>query len=161
VIVGGVVAVAAAAGVFSVGRATRAAQSVPTIVQKQQTAVQRISHNSILLKPSAASPAITAEAAWKAVEAEQSLPKQDQITATLASITTEQSGETRTDGTIDPMYKDLLAWVIEAPEVELVPPLGPAPAGGLTQQPVQHTLCPAFFFVDATTGQPLFARQDC
>jgi hypothetical protein len=151
-------------GVLALARGTRAGQSNPTVIEHQQTVVQRLNGSGNVLRPpsTGAAPLITAAQAWQVIHNEEAgRPTPDQVTATLAEVTTEQMGATRADNSVDPMYKDLLVWVIEWPDTRLIPVSGPVPSPGMTRVASEPKPCPAYFFVDARSGKPLFAQQDC
>jgi hypothetical protein len=151
-----------AAGVF-LARATTAVQSQPTLVQKQEGKVERIGGENVVLEPPVGAPAISANAAWEAVQKE--FPGRtgtpDQVTAMLANMTTPGMNRTMSDGSLSIKYKDLLTWVIEVPNVQSLSFGGPAPGDNIPTNDNAGTLCPAYFTVDATTGTALFMTQDC
>jgi hypothetical protein len=73
------------------------------------------------------------------------------VDVTLALITDENYGHTNADDSVTPYYKDLLAWVIIASAVRLVPDMGTHAGTG-----------PACFLVDATSSSAaLYAIQRC
>jgi hypothetical protein len=149
-------------GAFFMAKVTATTQA-PVVVEKRQNAFERLNGGSIALRPPrAGSPKVTAKAAWEAVHKVHRPPSPPgQVDATLANLTTESMGRTNADNTVTPMYKDRLVWMIKLPSTVLVPDLGPIEEGGQSRSKPAPRSCPAFFFVDATTGAALFAAQDC
>lgn len=141
--------------------------SGPTINVRHVSATQKIL-NRLVMKPVPAGvrPKINAAAAVaQMIGQEGRLRKLDSVDVTLALITDENYGRinTNADGTVTPYYKDLLAWVITAPGVQLLPDIGPIPAPGSPPRgPSQHPCAgPAYFVVDATSGAALYSIQAC
>jgi hypothetical protein len=129
-------------------------QARPTIVAKRQAAVERIERTGLVLEPTDRQAKVTASEAWDALQTAGQIETNSQLTARLASMTNEEVGPADASGKVAPMYKDVLAWVIEVPDV-LIAPSGPP---GIKQE-LQR--CPGVYVVDATTGAPLFSYQLC
>jgi hypothetical protein len=150
-------------GALFVARVTGATQATPVVVEKRQPAFERLNGREIVLRPPPpGSPKVTAHAAWAAVDKVHQAPSPPgQVVATLANVTTEGAGKANADGTVTPMYKDRLLWVVEIPSTVLMPDIGPMTEPGQPRSKPAPRPCPAFFFVDAATGAALFAAQDC
>jgi hypothetical protein len=129
-------------------------QTKPTIVAKRQATVERIKRAALVLEPTDRQAKITAREAWDALQTVGQIETNSQLTARLASVTNEEVGPADASGKVAPMYRDVVAWVIEVPDV-LIAPSGPP---GVKQE-LQR--CPGVYVVDATTGKPLFSYQLC
>jgi hypothetical protein len=150
-------------GVLLVAKVTGATQATPVVVEKRQTAFERLNGRGVVLRPPPpGGPRVSAKVAWAAVDKVHQAPSPPgRVVARLATVTTEGTGKANADGTVTPMYKDRLVWVVEIPTTVLMPDIGPMEESGQPRSTPAPRLCPAFFFVDAATGAALFAAQDC
>jgi len=159
-VAGGVLACAVTAGaVLLASNGTRAGQLTPTLIEKRQSSVQRMSETGVVLRPPVGDPKITVQQAWQAANNERAMPPIDQAIVTLASVTTENTGRINADNSVTPDYQNRLVWVIEVSIGPLVPAIGPDPVNGSPRPELKPTTCPSYFFIDATSGQSLFATQ--
>jgi hypothetical protein len=79
-------------------------------------------------------------------------------TIVLAEATVTTAGHPRPDGSLEPLVKDALVYVLEWTDVPCGP-VGPAPSPGSTAAPQPDATCTLITLIDAGTGRVLLSVE--
>lgn len=137
-------------------------------VVQDKTSPQTFEATGLVITPpddaQKAQASVSADQAWQAVEKSQNpffLNRTGQSYLRLVSYTNGHHGKENSDGTITPLYKDVVVWLVELPDIPFsVSPNGPAPASGDGAAPSYNpSAAPALIAVDARTGEVMESLQ--